>query len=254
MAAVEKVDSAGGDSGAAFSEKPGVSAATTAGVHHGAESGVAPRPTGWMYRERRIGPVRLPWYASPPTQLILVAFVCFLCPGMFNALNGIGGGGQIDATVANNANIALNSTFSVVAFFAGSICNRIGIKLTLSLGGLGYFLYASSFLSYNHDHNAGFNIFAGALLGCCAGMLWTAQGAIMMSYPDEAAKGRYISWFWMIFNLGGVIGSLVRDCSISGEPTILIRDRFPSDKIFTPNLPVLSVMAPSWFSCSPEQP
>ena len=31
----------------------------------------------------------------------------------------------------------------------------------------------------------------------------------MMSYPSEGSKGRYISWFWMIFNLGGVIGSLV---------------------------------------------
>jgi hypothetical protein len=30
-----------------------------------------------------------------------------------------------------------------------------------------------------------------------------------MSYPPEESKGRYISWFWMIFNLGAVIGSLV---------------------------------------------
>jgi MFS family permease len=47
------------------------------------------------------------------------------------------------------------------------------------------------------------------LLGCCAGILWSAQGAIMMSYPPEKLKGRYISWFWIIFNLGAVIGSLV---------------------------------------------
>ena len=31
----------------------------------------------------------------------------------------------------------------------------------------------------------------------------------MMAYPPEKSKGRYISWFWMIFNLGAVIGSLV---------------------------------------------
>jgi hypothetical protein len=31
----------------------------------------------------------------------------------------------------------------------------------------------------------------------------------MMSYPSENSKGRYISWFWMIFNLGAVIGSLI---------------------------------------------
>ena len=31
----------------------------------------------------------------------------------------------------------------------------------------------------------------------------------MMSYPKEEDKGKYIAWFWMIFNLGAVIGSLV---------------------------------------------
>lgn len=162
----------------------------------------------WMYRSRRIGPIRIPAYASPPFQLGLVAFVCFLCPGMFNALAGLGGGGQIDATTANNSNVALYSTFSVIGFFAGTFANRMGIKLTLSFGGLGYVIYIASFLSYNHNQNAGFPIFAGALLGVCAGLLWCAQGAIMMSYPPEASKGRYISWFWMIFNLGAVLGSL----------------------------------------------
>ena len=165
-------------------------------------------PKGWKYRSWDIGPLHIPAYASPASQLTLVAFVCFLCPGMFNALNGLGGGGQLNAKTSDNANVAVYSAFSVVGFFAGTIANRLGIKLTLSLGGLGYVLYVSSYLSYNHDQNSGFVIFAGAMLGVCAGMLWAAQGAIMMSYPPEASKGRYISWFWMIFNLGAVIGAL----------------------------------------------
>ena len=178
-------------------------------VHDVENAGVIPRPDGWIYRSFKLGPISLPWYASPQAQLVLVALVCFLCPGMFNALNGLGGGGQVSSTVANNANAALYSTFSVVSFFAGTLVNRLGIKATLSFGGFGYFIYAASFLSYNHTANAGFVIFAGALLGVCAGLLWTAQGALMMSYPPEGSKGKYISWFWMIFNLGAVIGSLV---------------------------------------------
>lgn len=166
------------------------------------------RPVGWKYKTYSFGPIKIPCYASPPFQLTLVAFVCFMCPGMFNAVNGLGGGGQFDARTADNANVALYSTFSVLGFFAGSIANRLGIKLTLSLGGLGYVLYIASYLSYNHNQNAGFVVFAGAMLGICAGMLWAAQGAIMMSYPPEQSKGRYISWFWMIFNLGAVIGGL----------------------------------------------
>ena len=185
------------------------------------EAGQAAPRKGWMYKTYKLGPIKTSSYASPPTQLILVAFVCFLCPGMYNSLSGLGGGGQIDPTVADNSAVALYSCFSVVGFFAGTVVNRLGIKISLSFGGFGYFLYSSSLLSYNNDKNAGFVIFAGALLGVCAGILWAAQGAIMMSYPTEASKGRYISWFWMIFNLGGVIGSLVGVHWLSAQIGIL---------------------------------
>jgi len=55
-------------------------------------------------------------------------------------------------------------------------------------------------------------IAAGGILGFCAGLLWTAQGAIMMSYPMEKDKGRSFSTFWAIFTMGGVIGSLIALC------------------------------------------
>jgi len=168
----------------------------------------APRPKGWMYKGWKIGKKEI-WYASPSAQLLLVSFVCFLCPGMFNALTGIGAGGQVNPKAQTSAATALYSTFAVVAFFSGSIANKLGVRMTLAFGGLGYSIYAASFLSYSHNQNDGFVIFAGAFLGVCAGLLWTAQGTIMVSYPLEAEKCRYISWFWTIFNLGGVVGALV---------------------------------------------
>lgn len=60
------------------------------------------RPEGWKYQARNIGPLSIPWFASPKFQLVMVSFVCFLCPGMFNALGGLGGGGKTDATLADN--------------------------------------------------------------------------------------------------------------------------------------------------------
>jgi len=166
-------------------------------------------PASWKYRRFTVLGFKLPWFASPPVQLVIVSFVCFMCPGMFNALNGMGGGGQLDPTANNRANTALYSTFAVVGFFAGTFTNKLGIRTALSFGGVGYSIYVASYLCYNHTQNLGFTTFAGALLGICAGLLWCAQGAIMMSYPPEDSKGRYISWFWMIFNLGAVIGSLI---------------------------------------------
>ena len=134
---------------------------------------------------------------------------------MFNALNGLGGAGRLneETYVADAANSALYAAFAVVGFFAGTVVNALGIRIALSFGGLGYCVYVSSYLCFNHTGNFGYVVFAGLLLGCCAGILWSAQGAIMMSYPPETAKGRYISWFWIIFNLGGVIGSLVSQCN-----------------------------------------
>ncbi|KAH8778566.1 major facilitator superfamily domain-containing protein [Diaporthe sp. PMI_573] len=175
-------------------------------AHHG--DGPITRPAGWMYKGFKFGKSEI-WYASPKMQLFMVSMVCFLCPGMYNSLTGLGGGGQQDPMVQDHANTALYSTFAVVGFFSGTFANRLGIKLTLAFGGLGYCIYAASFLCYTHTQNDGFVIFAGALLGVCAGLLWTGQGAIMMAYPPESSKGRYISWFWIIFNLGAVIGSLI---------------------------------------------
>ena len=173
------------------------------------ETETSPKGKPWMYKTFKVGPITIPAYASPPFQIGFVAIVCFLCPGMFNAVNGLGAGGGVHAQDINNANTAVYATFAGVGFFCGSIANRIGLRLTLGIGGFGYFLYIASILSYDHDGNVGFLIFAGALLGFCAAMLWTAQGAVMMSYPPEESKGKYIAWFWMVFNLGGVIGALV---------------------------------------------
>ncbi|KAF2130880.1 MFS general substrate transporter [Dothidotthia symphoricarpi CBS 119687] len=150
-----------------------------------------------------------PRYADPSVQLGLVAFISFLCPGMWNALNGLGGGGLVKAEPANNANVALYSTFAVFGFFAGIATNKLGTRATLSLGGLGYTIYTSSLLCYKHTENSGFLIFAGLQLGLCAGLFWVAQGMVMLSYPTEESKGKYIAWSWMIYNMGAVIGSVI---------------------------------------------
>lgn len=115
----------------------------------------------------------------------------------------------MDHSASDAANTALYSTFSVVGFFAGTFTNWLGVKPALAFGGIGYSIYVSAYLCYSHTANFGFIVFAGAWLGLCAGLLWSAQGAIMMSYPHEKSKGQSVAIFWSIFNLGGVIGALV---------------------------------------------
>jgi Ion channel regulatory protein UNC-93 len=160
-------------------------------------------------------------------------------------LNGLGGGGQIDTETASNSNVAVYSTFAACAFFAGyvssvlerneslqeackssSINNKLGSRLTLLIGTAGYALNIGSYLLVSqyvmisitdntnralniHPNAKGFVIGSGAILGICAGFLWTAQGSLMMAYPTEGQKGVFVGVFWAIFNLGGVVGSSV---------------------------------------------
>ncbi|KAG5617396.1 hypothetical protein H5410_017220 [Solanum commersonii] len=148
-------------------------------------------------------------YNSPLVQVCLIGLVCFCCPGMFNALSGMGGGGQVDHTASNNANTALYTAFAIFGILGGGIYNILGPKKTLFVGCSTYILYAGSFLYYNHHKHQAFVVVAGGLLGVGAGLLWAAQGAIMTSYPPHDRKGTYISMFWSIFNMGGVIGGLI---------------------------------------------
>ncbi|KAJ8748132.1 hypothetical protein K2173_012599 [Erythroxylum novogranatense] len=148
-------------------------------------------------------------YNSPFVQVCLIGMVCFCCPGMFNALSGMGGAGQLDKTASNNALTALYTAFAIFGILGGGIYNVLGPRLTLVSGCSTYVLYAGSFLYYNHYHHQAFVIVAGANLGVGAGLLWAGEGAIMTSYPPPHRKGVYISLFWSIFNMGGVIGGLI---------------------------------------------
>lgn len=80
----------------------------------------------------------------------------------------------------------------------GTVVNKLGPNIALSIGTAGYTLYIGSMLSYNINGDGKFNIAAGAILGVCAGLLWTAQGVLMLAYSTEATKGRYIAIFWAV--------------------------------------------------------
>ncbi|ESK91166.1 mfs [Moniliophthora roreri MCA 2997] len=150
------------------------------------------------------------YWRSPTIQILLISFICFCCPGMYNAISGLGGSGQLDSTVAANANVALlASTAASALFLVPPIFDTFGPRTCLLIGGWTYPLYSGSLLCYNHTHNASFVIASGAILGLGASFLWVAQGAIMVSYPLADWKGRAIALFWIIFNLGGGIGSFI---------------------------------------------
>ncbi|KAF0701497.1 hypothetical protein As57867_004234, partial [Aphanomyces stellatus] len=155
---------------------------------------------------------------SALSQVLIVAFVCFTCPGLYNAISSIAAGVD-DETINYNATAVLYACFALFGLFAGGIVNVLGPKYTLFIGTWGYVIYATSLLimGNNFDETAkayssgatNFFYAGNALLGIGAGLLWTAQGQICMSYPTTETKGAYFSYFWIIFNLGACLGGFL---------------------------------------------
>ncbi|KAG0045425.1 hypothetical protein BGZ83_009352 [Gryganskiella cystojenkinii] len=148
---------------------------------------------------------------DPMTQIVVLGFVIFCCPGMFNAVTSIGSMGlpPSEAEVANNSDTALNSLFAVSSLLAGGIFNLIGHRWLLFFGCLTYTLYIASYFAYGHIQSVAFTVIAACALGIGAGLLWCAQGAIIMGYPLEGDKGKAFGIFWAIFNLGPVLGDYI---------------------------------------------
>lgn len=169
---------------------------------------------------------------------------------MYNALTGLGGSGQIDSSVAANANVALlSATAGTALFIVGPICSRVGPRICFLIGGWTYALYSGSLLYFNHHHKGAFVIASGGILGVGASFLWIVQGAIMTTYVAESQKGRAIAVFWIIFNFGGGIGAFV-----SFGLNFHSKDGTVTDSTY---IALMVIMAFGWllgvFLCSPSR-
>ncbi|KAH9887364.1 MFS general substrate transporter [Cubamyces lactineus] len=149
------------------------------------------------------------WYTTPMAQVVLVGITCFATVGMFSAVSNLGAGGLSDIALSDTSNGVLYGCFAITGLVSGGICNLLGPRLTLFIGTLGYALYVGSLWCYQTQGTGWFVIFAGAILGISAALLWSAQGAIMMSYPLEKDKGKAFAIFWAIFQFGSFIGSII---------------------------------------------
>ncbi|RHZ19677.1 hypothetical protein DYB31_016606, partial [Aphanomyces astaci] len=155
---------------------------------------------------------------SALTQVLIVAMVCFTCPGLFNTLTNIAAG-VADETINYNATALLYACFALFGLFAGGAVNVIGPKYTLFIGTFGYIMYAASLLvmDKNYDtvakvYSSGATTFfyaSNAVIGISAGFLWTAQGQMCMAYPTSETKGTYFAYFWVILSLGGSLGGFL---------------------------------------------
>ncbi len=141
------------------------------------------------------------------TQTVLIGLIFFALPGMFNSINAMAGGIG-DSSSYSTSTAVLYACFSVFSFLAPVCFNILGARMTLFLGTLGYVVFCVALWVFD-EVGGTFLIAAGALTGISAGLLWTAQGALIMAYPTAETKGYFVGVFWVIFNLGGVMGGAI---------------------------------------------
>jgi len=158
---------------------------------------------------------------SALSQVVLVSFVCFAGPGLYNALSSFASG-MADPTVGFNGSATLYGSFALFSFVAAGIVNIIGPKIAVFIGATTYIIYVLSLYICNNNftkaedgsvvYSTGaisFYYAANVICGMGAGLLWTGQGQVTMAYPTTENKGLYFSIFWIIFNLGGTMGGFL---------------------------------------------
>ncbi|KAL0264776.1 hypothetical protein SLS55_000728 [Diplodia seriata] len=145
-------------------------------------------------------------------QCIITGLVSFCNPGIWNALNSLGAGGQQKPYLVNAANAI---TFGIMIFgctLAGGLSNKIGLKWTvmkLVLGTVGYPFYSASLYTNNRYGTEWFVLVGAVTCGLSASCLWASEAAIVLGYPEHRKRGRYVAIWLAIRNVGQLIGGAV---------------------------------------------
>ncbi|RSL73863.1 hypothetical protein CEP54_000254 [Fusarium duplospermum] len=150
------------------------------------------------------------WYRSPLFNVIIVGLISFTQPGIWNALNNTGAGGQQEPYLVNGAN---SLTFGIMVFgcsLFGILANKIGLKWVLIIGTLGYAPYSAALYTNNRYGIEWFVLFGGATCGIAASALWASEGAIALGYADVKDRGKFTGIWLGLRELGQLIGSSIQ--------------------------------------------
>ncbi|KAL2815220.1 major facilitator superfamily domain-containing protein [Aspergillus cavernicola] len=150
------------------------------------------------------------WYRSALFNVIIVGLISFTQPGIWNALNNTGAGGQQKPYLVNGAN---SLTFGIMVFgcpLFSILANRYGLRRILILGTLGYAPYSASLYTNNRYGTEWFVLFGGVTCGVAASALWSSEGAIALGYGSVGDRGKYTGIWLGLRELGQLIGSSIQ--------------------------------------------
>ncbi|KAH9894625.1 MFS general substrate transporter [Xylariomycetidae sp. FL2044] len=149
------------------------------------------------------------WYRGVFFNSTIVGITAFAAPGLWNAMQSVGAGGQQSPYLVMAGNAVL---FSIMVFscIAGSLMtNRFGFRASLVFGTTGYVLYSAALYTNNRYGTVWFIYLGSAACGLSAGIFWAVEGAIMLSYPEPHVRGRYLAYWLSYRNSGSILGGII---------------------------------------------
>ncbi|EME42429.1 hypothetical protein DOTSEDRAFT_89823 [Dothistroma septosporum NZE10] len=149
-------------------------------------------------------PINVKWYRSTLYNAVILGICNFCAPGIWGAMNSLGGGGQQDPWLVNAANALTFCLMVLTCALSGIFVKYLGIRYTLILGAAGYCPYAAGLYCNNRFGSSWFVLFGAACCGLGAGLFWTAEAAIALSYPEPYNQGKFLG-LWLSFRVGGQI-------------------------------------------------
>ncbi|KAK5119378.1 hypothetical protein LTR85_007734 [Meristemomyces frigidus] len=162
-----------------------------------------PSPDGPVRATRRI------WYRTTLFNAFVIGGVGFTAPGLWNAMNSLGAGGEESPQVVNAANALVFGIMGFLCLLGGPIANRVGLKYTLIGGAVGYPVYSAGLYLNSKNGTEWLVLFGAVTCGLSAGLFWASEGAIALGYPEPEKRGRYMN-IWLYFRTAGpLVGGAV---------------------------------------------
>lgn len=144
-------------------------------------------------------------FCAPLIVMLFSVLVFSTVQGYFGKLYG--------STIGSDIGFTIYALFTVSSLFAAAVTNILGCKITIFIGILGYaclVIFSLIYFESGMDEKYVPLVMMGSgFLGIGAGLLWTAQGRLMLQYSNDNDAGYLFSIFWGIFNCSAVVGGLI---------------------------------------------
>ncbi|KAE8422533.1 major facilitator superfamily domain-containing protein [Aspergillus pseudocaelatus] len=149
------------------------------------------------------------WYRTTFFNISVVSLCAFIAPGLWAAMNGLGGAGAADPHYVNAANAVIFCLQVLVCIFGSAMIAKIGLKWALVLGMVGFPIYASSIYCNIRYNNTWYIMLACVIDGISSGIFWLTEGAIVLSYPEKHRRGKFLAYWLASRIVGQMIGGSV---------------------------------------------